>query len=328
MSKTKHIVILVPTNVSILDVAGPLDVFTKAKDCIRENDPAMNETYTTHVLSFDSLIQVNTSSGLPIITEGGIESVNYEIDTILVAGNSTLKVIPQSLLDWLKDKTDKVRRMGSICAGAFVLAKAGILNGRRATTHWMVCDKLAKLYPEVKVETDPIFVKDGNVYTSAGISTGMDLSLAMVEEDFGRDMAVAVARRLVLFLKRPGNQSQFSNILNYQSVDYEPIKEIQDWIVDHLDDELTVEMLAEKAMMSPRNFARVFLRETGITPAKYIEKLRLETARRRLEKTRLTLDEISTECGVGNADGLRRLFLRHMKTTPSDYRKSFATAFA
>ena len=328
MSKTKHIVILVPENVSILDVAGPLDVFTKAKECVRENDQAMDRTYTTHVLSFDSLIQVNTSSGLPIITEGGIESVNYEIDTILVAGNSTLKVIPQSLLDWLNDKTDKVRRMGSICAGAFVLAKAGILDGRRATTHWMVCDKLAKLYPEVKVETDPIFVKDGNVYTSAGISTGMDLSLAMVEEDFGRDMAVAVARRLVLFLKRPGNQSQFSNILNYQSVDYEPIKAIQDWIVDHLDDELTVEMLAEKAMMSPRNFARVFLRETGITPAKYIEKLRLETARRRLEETRLTLDEISTECGVGNADGLRRLFLRHMKTTPSDYRKSFATALA
>ena len=328
MSKTKHIVILVPENVSILDVAGPLDVFTKAKECVRENDQAMDRTYTTHVLSFDSLIQVNTSSGLPIITEGGIESVNYEIDTILVAGNSTLKVIPQSLLDWLNDKTDKVRRMGSICAGAFVLAKAGILDGRRATTHWMVCDKLAKLYPEVKVETDPIFVKDGNVYTSAGISTGMDLSLAMVEEDFGRDMAVAVARRLVLFLKRPGNQSQFSNILNYQSVDYEPIKVIQDWIVDHLDDELTVEMLAEKAMMSPRNFARVFLRETGITPAKYIEKIRLETARRRLEETRLTLDEISTECGVGNADGLRRLFLRHMKTTPSDYRKSFATALA
>lgn len=328
MSNTKHIVILVPANVSILDVAGPLDVFNKAKDYIRENVPTIKESYTTHVLSFDSVRQVETSSGLPIITEGGIESVNYEVDTVLVAGNATLKVIPQRLIDWIKDKTDKVHRMGSICAGAFVLAKAGILNGRRATTHWMVCDKLAKQYPEVKVESDPIFVKDGNVYTSAGISTGMDLALALVEEDFGRDIAVGTARRLVLYLKRPGNQSQFSNILNYQSVDYEPIKVIQDWIVDHLDDDLTVELLAEKALMSPRNFARVFLRETGITPAKYIEKLRLETARRRLEETRLTLDEISTECGVGNADGLRRLFLRHMKTTPSDYRKSFATALA
>jgi transcriptional regulator GlxA family with amidase domain len=328
MSDIKHIVILVPANVSILDVAGPLDVFTKAKDYIRENYPAIKESYITHVLSFDSSIQVNTSAGLPIITEGGIETIKYEVDTVLVAGNSTMTSIPQLLLDWLNENVNKVHRMGSICAGAFVLAKAGILNGRRATTHWMVCDKLARLYPEIKVETDPIFVKDGNVYTSAGISTGMDLSLAMVEEDFGRDIAVGAARRLVLYLKRPGNQSQFSNILNYQTVDYEPISKIMDWIIDHLEEELTVELLAERAMMSPRNFARVFLRETGITPAKYIEKLRLETARRRLEETRLSLDEISNECGVGNADGLRRLFLRHMKTTPSDYRKSFATALA
>lgn len=328
MSKAKHIVILVPSNVSILDVAGPLDVFTKAKDYIRENYRAIKESYITHVLSFDSSIQITTSAGMPIVCEGGIETIRYDVDTVLVAGNATITSVPQHLLDWLNEMVDQVRRMGSICAGAFVLAKAGILNGRRATTHWMVCDRLARLYPEVCVESDPIFVKDGNVYTSAGISTGMDLALAMVEEDFGRDIAVGVARRLVLYLKRPGNQSQFSNILNYQSVDYEPIKAIQDWIVDHLDDELTVEMLADKAMMSPRNFARVFLRETGITPAKYIEKLRLETARRRLEETRLTLDEISNECGVGNADGLRRLFLRHLKTTPSDYRKSFSTALA
>ncbi len=326
MSDSKHIVILVPENVSILDVAGPLDVFTKAKDYIRENYAAIKESYVTHVLSFDSAIQITTSAGLPIICEGGIETINYAVDTVLVAGNITLGNVPQNLLDWLNEYVGKVHRMGSICAGAFVLAKAGILNGRRATTHWMVCDKLAKLYPEINVESDPIFVKDGNVYTSAGISTGMDLSLAMVEEDFGRDIAVGTARRLVLYLKRPGNQSQFSNMLNYQTVDYEPIKEIQDWIIDHLNENLTVELLAEHSMMSPRNFARVFLRETGITPAKYIEKLRLETARRRLEETHLTLDEISDECGVGNADSLRRLFIRHMKTTPSDYRKNFATA--
>jgi Transcriptional regulator containing an amidase domain and an AraC-type DNA-binding HTH domain len=326
MSDTKHIVILVPANVSILDVAGPLDVFTKARDYICENYAAINASYVTHVLSFDSVIQVTTSAGLPIICEGGIETIHYPVDTVLVAGNMTLGHVPQILLDWLKEHVCKIHRMGSICAGAFVLAQAGILNGRRATTHWMVCDKLARLYPEINVESDPIFVKDGNVYTSAGISTGMDLSLALVEEDFGRDIAVGTARRLVLYLKRPGNQSQFSNILNYQTVDYEPIKEIQDWIIDHLNENLTVELLAERSMMSPRNFARVFLRETGITPAKYIEKLRLETARRRLEETRLTLDEISDECGVGNADGLRRLFIRHMKTTPSDYRKNFATA--
>jgi transcriptional regulator GlxA family with amidase domain len=326
MSEAKHIVILTPPNASILDVAGPLEVFSKTGDYTRQHFPAIKEPYTVHVLSFDSNTTVKTSSGLPLICEGDIDSIDYEVDTILVAGNAPDNLIPQRLLDWLKEEAGKIRRIGSICAGAFILARAGILDGRRATSHWMVCDRLAKLYPAVKVESDPIFVRDGNVYTSAGISTGMDLSLAMVEEDFGRDIAVGVARRLVLYLKRPGNQSQFSNILMHQTVDYEPIRDIQDWIVEHLDEELTVELLAERSLMSPRNFARVFLRETGITPAKYIEKLRLETARRRLEETRLTIDEISSECGVGNADTLRRLFLRHMRTTPSDYRKSFSTA--
>jgi transcriptional regulator GlxA family with amidase domain len=273
---------------------------------------------------------VNTSSGLPILCEGGIGSLDYEIDTLLLAGKGNLEVddsVLAPLVDWLKANTGRIRRVGSICAGAFLLAEAGLLNGRRATTHWRNCDKLAKRYPEVKVDKDPIYVKDGNIYTSAGISTGMDLSLALVEEDFGRDVAVNVARVLVLYLKRPGNQSQFSNVLMHQTVDHEPIQNIQNWIIDHLDEELSVETLAERALMSPRNFARVFLRETGITPAKYIEKVRLETARRRLEESRLTIDEISSECGIGSADGLRRLFLRHLKTTPSDYRKSFASAF-
>lgn len=329
MKKTKHIVILAPPSTSILDVAGPVEVFSKAADYLRDYMPSVKGTYVTHVLSDRSLNVVTTSSGLPIVVEGGIETIRYEVDTILVAGKGESESgVPREVLIWLREQSEKVRRIGSICAGAFVLADAGILNGRRATTHWRVCEKLARCYPEIQVENDPIFVKDGNVYTSAGISTGMDLSLAMVEEDFGRDLAVAVARQLVLYLKRPGNQSQFSNILTHQLVDHEPIREIQDWIIDHLHEELTVEILAEKALMSPRNFARVFLRETGITPAKYIEKLRLETARRRLEESKLTLDEISNECGVGNPDSLRRLFLRHMKTTPTDYRRSFGTAFA
>jgi transcriptional regulator GlxA family with amidase domain len=330
MHKTKHIVILVPPMTSILDVAGPLEVFSKTVDYINEYLPSLEESYTIHVLSIDSATLVNTSSGLPILCEGGIGSLDYEIDTLLLAGKGNLEVddsVLAPLVDWLKANTGRIRRVGSICAGAFLLAEAGLLNGRRATTHWRNCDKLAKRYPEVKVDKDPIYVKDGNIYTSAGISTGMDLSLALVEEDFGRDVAVNVARVLVLYLKRPGNQSQFSNVLMHQTVDHEPIQNIQNWIIDHLDEELSVETLAERALMSPRNFARVFLRETGITPAKYIEKVRLETARRRLEESRLTIDEISSECGIGSADGLRRLFLRHLKTTPSDYRKSFASAF-
>ncbi|MDR3704695.1 MAG: GlxA family transcriptional regulator [Paludibacteraceae bacterium] len=326
MEKTKHIVIIAPPMTSILDVAGPIEVFAKATAYIKENIPNGKESYKIHVLSVNSSTIVNSSSGLPFICEGGIESIDYEIDTVLIAGNAPENIDLQNIIDWLKNNVDHIRRVGSICAGAFILAKAGILNGHRATSHWMVCDRLAKLYPEIKVENDPIFIKDGNIYTSAGISTGMDMSLAMVEEDFGRDVAIMVARILVLYLKRPGNQSQYSNILKQQRVDHEPIKTIQDWILAHLSENITVEILAEKALMSPRNFARVFLRETGITPAKYIEKLRLETARRRLEETSLTLDEISNECGINNADGLRRLFLRHIKTTPSDYRKNFATA--
>ncbi len=330
MVKTKHIVIFAPHNTSLLDVAGPVEVFSKAADYIENYLKSSVGTYITHVLSTQTAREVITSSGLPIITEGNFKSTNYDIDTILVSGipGAPENMVPKALLDWLKEKSHTVRRIGSICAGAFILAEAGILNGRRATSHWRVCSKLAKCYPEIKVEDDPIFVKDGNVYTSAGISTGMDLSLALVEEDFGRDIALAVARQLVLYLKRPGNQSQFSAFLTHQQVDHKPISDLQDWVIAHLNEPLTVELLAEKAAMSPRNFARVFLRETGITPAKYIEKLRLETARRRLEESQLTLDEISNECGIGNSEALRRLFLRHLSTTPSNYRKSFRTAFA
>ena len=327
MEKTKHIVIIAPPMTSILDVAGPLEVFSKAANYITNNDPSVQQPYTTHLLSVDSLPIVHTSAGLPLVCEGGIESINYEVDTVLISGQGASENLDiQHLTKWLRENVNTIRRIGSICAGAFILAKAGILNGRRSTTHWQVCDKLARLYPEIKVEKDPIFVKDGNIYTSAGISTGIDLSLAMVEEDFGRDVAVMVARVLVLYLKRPANQSQFSNILMHQTVDYRPIQVIQEWIIGHLDEELTVDVLAEKALMSPRNFARVFLRETGITPAKYVEKVRLETAKRRLEETQLSIEEISNECGVGSSDGLRRLFLRYIQMTPTDYRKNFAEA--
>lgn len=328
MNTPKHIVILAPPRTSILDVAGPVEVFSKAEDYLRNYLGRKEVSYIVHVLSTENTKVVETASCLPIVTEGGIKTVNYPVDTVLVSGipNAPVNMVSKEILNWLKQHSLTTRRVGSICAGAFVLAEAGILDGRKATTHWRVCDKLARLYPKVSVEPDPIFVKDGNIYTSAGISTGMDLCLAMVEEDYGREIALAVARQLVLYLKRPGNQSQFSAILDHQKVDHQPIRELQDWIIDHLNEDLTVEMLADRAMMSPRNFARVFLRETGITPAKYIEKLRLETARRRLEETQLTLEEISSECGVGNADALRRLFLRHMRTTPTDYRRSFATA--
>ena len=341
----KHIVILASPNTSLLDVTGPLEVFAKAKQFLPEFTDQPPFVYQTHVVTNADELQVTTSSGLPIVCESKLFDITYPIDTLLIAGYSTGlppmgKNAPigapfpnlqdtdrrKATVDWLRKNWKSIRRIGSVCTGAFLLAEAGILNGREATTHWHRCQLMAAMYPEVKVNPDPIFVKDGPVYTSAGISTGMDLALALVEEDYGRDVALYVARMLVLYLKRPGNQSQFSVVLAQQEVDYNPIQTIIDWIPEHLNDSLSVEKLAEEASMSPRNFSRVFTRKTGITPARYIEKVRVETARRRLEESSLTLEEISDECGLGSADTLRRLFLRHLKTSPSAYRRSFQTA--
>ncbi len=327
MEKTKHIVLIAPPNTSIMDVAGPLDVFAKTMEYLKENMSYQRYNYTIHVLSIDDSKTVYTSSGLPIVCEGGLASVNYLVDTVIIAGRGILdEAIRSDLIHWLVINQDRIRRICSICSGAFILAEAGLLNGKRAATHWRFCDTLQGMYPEVSVDKDSIYVKDGKIYTSAGISTGIDLSLFLVEEDFGRKVAVMVARQLVLYLKRPGNQSQFSTILEYQKVDYEPVRNAQEWIIDHLDSDLSVEQLAELVSMSPRNFARVFVRETGVTPAKYVEKIRLETARRRLEETKLTVDAIATECGVSSADSLRRLFIRHLSITPTDYRSRFSSS--
>ncbi|MEN6453836.1 MAG: GlxA family transcriptional regulator [Prolixibacteraceae bacterium] len=325
----KHVVIVAPPYTSLLDVSGPLEVFAKAASLLAFTNQAA-ESYQLHVVSSEGSKVVNTSTGLPIVCEGNLKSADYEIDTLLIAGmpNAPDNMVSQATLKWLKTYSPMIRRVGSVCTGAFILAEAGLLKGRRATTHWMACGKMAQRYPDICVEKDPIFVKDGHIYTSAGISSGMDLALALVEEDYGRDLALMVARQLVLYLKRPGNQSQYSAVLSFQKVNYQPIRELQDWLIDHLNEDLTVESLAERTSMSPRNFARVFHREAGITPARFIEKLRVETARRRLEETKLNLNEISQECGLGSPDTLRRLFLKHFKTNPSDYRRSFQSSLS
>ena len=324
ISDTKHIVILVPPLTSILDVAGPFEVFSKTSDYVQLNND--KRYYTLHSLSMDDSLSVSSNSGMPIICEGGLASINYPIDKVLIAGRgSYTHGVPEKILQWLKDlhRDHPEVRIGSICAGAFILAEAGLLDGKSATTHWKLWDQLAKQYPAVQVEKDPIYVKQGNIYTSAGISTGIDLSLALVEEDLGRDIAIEISRILVLYLKRPGNQSQFSNILQTQKTDYRPVKDMIEWVQEHLDQDLSVESLAEKVAMSSRNFSRVFFRETGVTPAKFIEKTRVEAARRRLEECNLSLDEVARQCGLGDANGLRRLFHRHLKTTPGVYRKNF-----
>ena len=212
-----------------------------------------------------------------------------------------------------------------MCSGAFLLAEAGLLDGRRATTHWDACAALAARYPSVRVEPDPIFVRDGRVYTSAGVTAGMDLALALVEEDCGRELALAVARRLVFFLKRPGGQSQFSAQLSAQIAEREQLRDLQSWIVEYPEADLSVEALARRVAMSPRNFARVFAREAGITPARFVERVRVEAARRRLVESTSNVDSVAEACGFGSAETLRRAFLRSVHVSPAAYRNRFAT---
>jgi len=213
--------------------------------------------------------------------------------------------------------------VGGICTGVFLLAKAGLLDGRRAVTHWAFCDELARRYPTIKVDPDPIFLRDGRFYTTAGMTAGMDLALALVQDDLGRDVALATARLLVLFLKRPGGQSQFSAHLAAQLDGDGPIAELQRWILDHLDTDLTVEALAERVHMSPRNFARNFEREAGAPPGVFVEGARLDAARRALEDSEDQLETIAKRCGFTSAEILRRLFQRRLGVSPTSYRKRF-----
>jgi transcriptional regulator GlxA family with amidase domain len=227
-------------------------------------------------------------------------------------------------LPWLQRIVPRVRRLASICTGTFLLARAGLLDGKRATTHWASCARLQREYPRVKVEPDPIFVREGKLWTSAGVTAGMDLALAMVEEDHGPRIARAVAQQLVLFLKRPGGQSQFSAQLAVQLADRAPLAELQAWMADHLRDDLSVPTLARRVAMSPRNFARVFTREVGLTPARLVERLRVEAARRRLEESSDGVDAIAADCGFGSAEQMRCVFVRNLRVAPTAYRDRFA----
>jgi transcriptional regulator GlxA family with amidase domain len=229
------------------------------------------------------------------------------------------------VIAWVRRVAARSRRVTSVCTGALLLAEAGLLDGKRATTHWAFARELASLYPKVRVEADSIYLKEGRVYTSAGVTSGMDLALSLVEEDLGRGIALAAARWLVLFLKRPGGQAQFSAELSAQAAAREPIRDLQWWILDHLDEDLSVEALASRAGMSPRNFARVFSREVGATPARYVERVRIEAARRRLEESSASIDEVADACGFGTGETMRRAFLRNVRVAPSHYRNRFRT---
>ncbi|MFI0512229.1 GlxA family transcriptional regulator [Streptomyces sp. WSLK1-5] len=300
--------------VQSLDVTGPLEVFTGAE----QHTPG---TYRIRTASLDGA-PVRTSSGLTVVPDEALARAGAP-HTLLVPGGQGTRHPDALLTAWLREHGPRAARLVSVCTGAIRLAEAGLLDGRRVTTHWAYCDKLARDHPAVEVDPDPIYVRDGPVSTSAGVTSGIDLALALVEEDLGRDAALAIARHLVVFLRRPGNQAQFSAQLAAQTAQREPLREVQLWITEHPADDLSVEALASRARLSPRHFARAFQAETGMTPGRYVDRVRLEHARRLLEDTSDGVEEISRASGYGTPEAMRRAFVKALGTAPSEYRRRF-----
>jgi len=340
-ARTRTISILAYHEVQSLDVVGPHEVFSLANRFALDQG---SSAPASPVAPYDVEIvaraapgepagrptTVRASSGLLLgidrtITGSAVAPRDRAIDTLMVVGGQgTEQVVrDRDVLGWVAAVAPTCRRVTSVCSGTFVLAAAGLLDGRRVTTHWSECDLLQRLYPRVVVEHDPIFVRDGAIATSAGITAGMDLALALVEEDLGRDLALAVSRWLVMFVQRPGGQSQFSSQLAAQVADRAPLRELQGWIADHPDADCSVGALASRVAMSPRHFARVFRAEIGVTPASYVEDVRVELVRRLLETTDRSVEQIARDAGFGTVETLQRAFRRAVSITPTEYRRHF-----
>ena len=324
---TRRIVFVAGPGTEILDLVGPLQVVARASDIYRRNNSGA-PIYSIEVVSISPVRSLTANCGLRFHADKTFRQLRGKIDTLLVAGGDAIeqnKINPEGVR-WLKQIAKRARRVGSVCTGAMLLARAGLLDGRRVTTHWNWCETLVRRAPRADVDPDPIFVRDENIYTSAGVTTGMDLALALVEEDYGSRLALETARNLVLYLRRPGGQSQFSAALSLQATDRKPLRELEAWVLEHLDTPLTVPDLAQHLAMSPRNFARVFTREMKTTPAKFVERLRVEAARRRLEESQNSMETIANECGFGSVNSMRNVFQRTLKISPGQYRRHFRHA--
>jgi transcriptional regulator GlxA family with amidase domain len=321
MTPPRRVVIVVFPAFQTLDAIGPAEVFRAAAKLA----PG---AYSVEVVAREDGPLRSTS--VTLVPDRPFRGCRGAIDTLIVAGGpgSRDAAHDAGTVTWVRSAAGRSRRVCSVCTGAFVLAEAGLLDGLRATTHWASCDRLAERYDNVTVERDPIFVRDGNVYTSAGVTAGMDLALALVEEDLGRRAALEVARWLVLFVKRPGGQSQFSTQLAAQTADREPLRDLQDWIAGNLDADLSVPALAQRAHMSERNFARAFRRELGLTPAAYVEIARVESARMALETTATPVQTVARQAGFGTVETMRRAFHRRLGVGPAEYRSRFTSTQA
>ncbi|MFC9292530.1 GlxA family transcriptional regulator [Streptomyces sp. NPDC057011] len=325
MPSPRRVVIVAFPGVELLDVTGPTEVFSVASRVLAESgQPGYRIQIATEAGG-----EVATSSGVRLVSDLTLGEVDGRVDTLLVSGavihtgNRVEAVIDETVTAWLREGEPRARRIGSICAGAHLLADAGLLTGRRATTHWLTAAQLATDHPDIAVDPDPIFIRSGQVWTCAGVTSGMDMALAMVAEDHGQAVALATARMMVMYVKRSGGQSQFSVPLSLQTAPDDPVEELCRWVTEHPREELSTEALAARLNLSPRHFSRTFVRRTGSTPASYVETVRLEAARRLLEETALNLPEIAADSGLGSVKTLHRSFQRRLGTTPAEYRRRF-----
>jgi transcriptional regulator GlxA family with amidase domain len=315
-----RVVIFAPSNVHSLELAGLMDVFSEA-------NARTGEAFYEIAVVAENDRPLVCSSGLRVVPDAAYLAIEDGPDTLLVAGSVGVPNAPgRAVLDWLRRIVPETRRYGSVCTGAFLLGAAGLLAGRRVATHWQYAVLLAERFPEALVDGDRVFVRDGALVTSAGSSAAIDLGLSLVEEDLGRDVALYVARRLVVFLKRPGDQSQFSVHLAAQTVDRSRLQRVQQYILNHPNADLSVDALAKIAAMSPRNFTRVFTQEVGVSPSDYVELTRIDVARYLLEAGRLSIDAIAAKSGFASARAMRRAFLAHIGSIPTEYRERFRTS--
>jgi transcriptional regulator GlxA family with amidase domain len=321
-ARMRRVLIVAFPGFQLLDVTGPWEVFARTTRWLREHGRTGGYALELAAARRGSL---RSSSGLSLGVPRAFDRLRGAFDTLVVAGGTGVEraLADRALVAFVKGAAGRARRVASVCTGAFLLAEAGLLDRRRATTHWNACARLAARYPGVRVDPDPIFVRDGRVWTSAGVTAGMDLALALVEEDHGREVALGVARALVLFLKRPGGQAQFSAQLQTQLAEREPLRDLQAWMADHPGADLSVQALARRVAMSPRHFARVFRNETGATPARAALAARVEAARRRLEDGDDGIEGVAAACGFGSAEVMRRAFLRTLRVGPAAYRRRF-----
>lgn len=324
LDQPRHIVFVAYQDMGLLDLSGAQTVFWAASKAMHERGlPG----YQLRTASLEGGL-MQTVEGLAVDTTRLDHLSGTPVDTFIVPGAPNIcRTLDdyRELVAWLRDTGHQARRIASVCSGAFLLAKAGLLDGRRAATHWAMCDTLKQGFPLIEVDADAIFIQQGTVWTSAGVSAGIDLALALVEADCGREVAMQVAKELVVYLKRPGGQAQYSEMLQSQSRDNSVFDDLHVWLAENLGNEkITVERLAEQSKMSPRNFARVYKLKTGRTPAKAIELFRLEAARRMLESSPRNIDQVARLCGFGDEERMRSAFQRNLSISPRDYRSRFS----